>query len=154
MAKTGTDTQLGTAEGAVTGRALHTKFGNPPVLDDTWAVHLLTPEGRVIDLPTGATLTDRVCGGVPGLPESPPQAVSANADDSTRAHARKGEDQAAREGTRACTGSTPVGRSDEPVAPEYVAVRSQRITRARAPRPRSRSADPTPAGPSTAPAPA
>jgi methyltransferase (TIGR00027 family) len=46
MAKTGNEENLGTAEGAVLGRALHTRLSKPPVLHDTWAIHLLSPEGR------------------------------------------------------------------------------------------------------------
>ena len=46
MAKTGSDTQPGTAEGAALGRALHSRHAQDPVLDDSWAVHLLSPENR------------------------------------------------------------------------------------------------------------
>ena len=41
MAKTGDGESLGTAEGAVLGRATHTLHTDDPVLDDTWAVDLL-----------------------------------------------------------------------------------------------------------------
>ena len=46
MAKTGSATQPGTAEGAALGRALHSRHAQDPVLDDSWAVHLLSPENR------------------------------------------------------------------------------------------------------------
>jgi methyltransferase (TIGR00027 family) len=46
MAKTGSDTQPGTAEGAALGRALHSRHTQDPVLNDNWAVHLLSPENR------------------------------------------------------------------------------------------------------------
>ena len=41
MAKTGDDESLGTAEGAVLGRATHTLHDDNPVLNDTWAIELL-----------------------------------------------------------------------------------------------------------------
>lgn len=41
MAKTGDSESLGTAEGAVLGRASHTLHAENPVLNDTWAVELL-----------------------------------------------------------------------------------------------------------------
>jgi methyltransferase (TIGR00027 family) len=41
MAKTGDGESLGTAEGAVLGRAIHTLHSKDPVLNDTWAVDLL-----------------------------------------------------------------------------------------------------------------
>lgn len=41
MAKTGDGESLGTAEGAVLGRATHALHDDAPVLDDTWAVELL-----------------------------------------------------------------------------------------------------------------
>lgn len=41
MAKTGDRDSLGTAEGAVLGRAAHALHAQSPVLDDTWAVELL-----------------------------------------------------------------------------------------------------------------
>ena len=46
MAKTGSGSQLGTAEGALSGRALHATHAESPVLDDFWAIELLSPEGR------------------------------------------------------------------------------------------------------------
>jgi methyltransferase (TIGR00027 family) len=46
MAKTGDDGGLGTAEGAVLGRAGHALHADPPVLDDSWAVHLLDPASQ------------------------------------------------------------------------------------------------------------
>jgi methyltransferase (TIGR00027 family) len=46
MAKTGSDSQPGTAEGAALGRALHARHASDPVLDDRWAAHLLSPEHR------------------------------------------------------------------------------------------------------------
>ena len=51
MAKTGDAGSLGTAEGAVMGRAAHSLHADPPVLDDTWAVWLLDPatQARVRD---------------------------------------------------------------------------------------------------------
>jgi methyltransferase (TIGR00027 family) len=41
VAKTGDGDSLGTAEGAVLGRAMHTLHAENPVLNDTWAVELL-----------------------------------------------------------------------------------------------------------------
>lgn len=41
MAKTGSHDSLGTAEGAVMGRATHTLHADDPVLNDTWAIELL-----------------------------------------------------------------------------------------------------------------
>lgn len=41
MAKTGDGESLGTAEGAVMGRATHTLHAEDPVLDDHWAIELL-----------------------------------------------------------------------------------------------------------------
>lgn len=46
MAKTGNAESLGTAEGAVLGRASHALHADPPILDDTWAVLLLGPESQ------------------------------------------------------------------------------------------------------------
>ena len=46
MAKTGSESQPGTAEGAALGRALHSMHAPNPVLDDNWAIHLLSPESR------------------------------------------------------------------------------------------------------------
>jgi methyltransferase (TIGR00027 family) len=48
MAKTGGNDGLGTAEGAVLGRATHALHAEPPVLDDTWAIELLGPASRAI----------------------------------------------------------------------------------------------------------
>ncbi|MAG33218.1 MAG: hypothetical protein CL908_20255 [Deltaproteobacteria bacterium] len=48
MAKTGDGENLGTAEGAVMGRAAHTLHADPPVLNDTWAIRLLGAETRAI----------------------------------------------------------------------------------------------------------
>jgi methyltransferase (TIGR00027 family) len=42
MAKTGDGENLGTAEGAVLGRASHTLHDENPVLNDTWAIELLS----------------------------------------------------------------------------------------------------------------
>ncbi|MCZ6830707.1 MAG: SAM-dependent methyltransferase, partial [Gammaproteobacteria bacterium] len=50
MAKTGSDSQPGTAEGAALGRALHSRHAQDPVLDDSWAIHLLSPENRELVL--------------------------------------------------------------------------------------------------------
>ena len=47
MAKTGDGESLGTAEGAVMGRATHTLHAQDPVLLDTWAVELLGPDSQV-----------------------------------------------------------------------------------------------------------
>ncbi len=44
MAKTGDGSSLGTAEGAVMGRATHALHADSPILDDTWAIRLLDPE--------------------------------------------------------------------------------------------------------------
>ncbi len=46
MAKTGNEDQPGTAEGAAMGRAMHSLHSDKPVLDDSWAIHLLSPETR------------------------------------------------------------------------------------------------------------
>ncbi len=46
MARTGSTSSLGTAEGALFGRARHTLHAQPPVLDDPWAIELLSPELR------------------------------------------------------------------------------------------------------------
>ena len=47
MAKTGDGSSLGTAEGAVMGRATHALHADSPILNDTWAVRLLDPETQV-----------------------------------------------------------------------------------------------------------
>ena len=51
MAKTGDGVSLGTAEGAVMGRAAHALHADAPILDDTWAIWLLDPatQARVRD---------------------------------------------------------------------------------------------------------
>lgn len=46
MAKTGDGESLGTAEGAVMGRATHTLLDENPVLNDTWAALLLSAQSR------------------------------------------------------------------------------------------------------------
>jgi len=46
MAKTGAEGSLGTAEGAVMGRAAHALHADPPVLADTWAVYLLDEDAQ------------------------------------------------------------------------------------------------------------
>jgi len=46
VAKTGDGEQLGTAEGAIMSRAIHSKFAEDPILDDFWAIELLSPENR------------------------------------------------------------------------------------------------------------
>ena len=46
MAKTGDGESLGTAEGAVLGRATHTLHAEAPVLRDTWALELLGDSSR------------------------------------------------------------------------------------------------------------
>ena len=46
MSKTGDEEIPGTAEGAVMGRAAHTRYANAPVLNDTWAIKLLAPQFR------------------------------------------------------------------------------------------------------------
>jgi len=48
MAKTGDGESLGTAEGAVLGRASHTLHAANPVLRDTWAVELLGEASRAV----------------------------------------------------------------------------------------------------------
>ena len=48
MAKTGDGGRLGTAEGAVLGRASHALHDDSPILDDTWAVLLLDPASQVL----------------------------------------------------------------------------------------------------------
>ena len=46
MAKTGNEDQPGTAEDAAMGRAMHSLHSDKPVLDDSWAIHLLSPTSR------------------------------------------------------------------------------------------------------------
>ena len=46
MAKTGDGESLGTAEGAVLGRASHTLHAEDPILRDTWAIELLGDASR------------------------------------------------------------------------------------------------------------
>ncbi|MFK7898123.1 MAG: class I SAM-dependent methyltransferase [Myxococcota bacterium] len=46
MSKVGDGEILGTAEGAVLGRAGHTLHAKPPVLNDTWAIELLGEKSR------------------------------------------------------------------------------------------------------------
>ncbi|MBW2423324.1 MAG: SAM-dependent methyltransferase [Deltaproteobacteria bacterium] len=46
MGKTGDNRSLGTAEGALMGRAAHSLHAESPILDDPWAVRLLAPETR------------------------------------------------------------------------------------------------------------
>jgi methyltransferase (TIGR00027 family) len=60
MAKTGREGNLGTAEGAVMGRAAHALHAKPPILDDTWAVLLLNPssQAEIRDPAYGAKPTD------------------------------------------------------------------------------------------------
>ena len=48
MAKTGDGRSLGTAEGAVMGRAAHALHADRPILDDTWAVWLLDPATQAL----------------------------------------------------------------------------------------------------------
>ena len=48
MVKTGQGSQLGTAEGAVMSRAIHSRFAHDPILDDSWAIELLSPESRSV----------------------------------------------------------------------------------------------------------
>ncbi|MGB0618977.1 MAG: class I SAM-dependent methyltransferase [Myxococcota bacterium] len=48
MAKTGDGDNLGTAEGAVLGRASHTLHAENPVLRDTWAIELLGEASRAV----------------------------------------------------------------------------------------------------------
>lgn len=48
MAKTGDGDSLGTAEGAVLGRASHTLHAENPVLRDTWAIELLGEASRAV----------------------------------------------------------------------------------------------------------
>ncbi len=48
MAKTGSAGSLGTAEGAVMGRASHSLHADSPILDDTWAVLLLDPASQAL----------------------------------------------------------------------------------------------------------
>ncbi len=48
MAKTGDGESIGTAEGALLGRAAHALHDEAPILDDTWALRLLTPESRAL----------------------------------------------------------------------------------------------------------
>ena len=46
MAKTGVGEGVGTAEGAIMSRALHSRFSQDPVLDDFWAIDLLSEPSR------------------------------------------------------------------------------------------------------------
>jgi methyltransferase (TIGR00027 family) len=48
MARTGDDRSLGTAEGALMGRAAHSLHAESPILDDPWAIRLLSSESRVL----------------------------------------------------------------------------------------------------------
>jgi O-methyltransferase involved in polyketide biosynthesis len=48
VAQLGLDTRIGTAEGALLGRAAHAPHANDPVLDDFWAVELLSPEAHAL----------------------------------------------------------------------------------------------------------
>jgi methyltransferase (TIGR00027 family) len=48
MAKVGRDSNIGTAEGALLGRAAHALHAKDPILDDFWAVELLTPEAQAL----------------------------------------------------------------------------------------------------------
>ncbi len=48
MARTGDEGSLGTAEGAVMGRAAHALHAESPILDDTWAVVLLSPASQAL----------------------------------------------------------------------------------------------------------
>jgi methyltransferase (TIGR00027 family) len=48
VAKTGGDTGLGTAEGALLGRAAHALHADPPILDDRWAIFLLDPASQAL----------------------------------------------------------------------------------------------------------
>ncbi len=48
MAKTGDAGNVGTAEGAVMGRAAHALHAESPILDDTWAVVLLSPASQAL----------------------------------------------------------------------------------------------------------
>ena len=48
MARTGDEGSLGTAEGAVMGRAAHALHAESPILDDTWAVLLLSPASQAL----------------------------------------------------------------------------------------------------------
>jgi methyltransferase (TIGR00027 family) len=68
VARTGTPTGPGTAEGAVITRALHARLARPPILDDTWAIHLLTPEDRARVL---AARTEQDVQVTPGFDSAP-----------------------------------------------------------------------------------
>jgi len=48
MAKTGDGESLGTAEGALIGRAAHVLHADRPILDDTWAIRLLDPATQAL----------------------------------------------------------------------------------------------------------
>ena len=48
MAKTGNDGSLGTAEGALLGRASHVLHAESPILNDRWAILLLGPESQAL----------------------------------------------------------------------------------------------------------
>jgi len=46
VAKTGADGELGTAEGALFGRAAHALYAKDPIVADDWAIELLSPAWR------------------------------------------------------------------------------------------------------------
>ncbi len=48
MVKTGNDESLGTAEGALLGRASHVLHAESPILDDQWAILLLHPDVQAL----------------------------------------------------------------------------------------------------------
>ena len=48
MARTGDERRQGTAEGAAMGRAAHSLHAKEPVLDDFWAIELLSPSARAL----------------------------------------------------------------------------------------------------------
>ena len=68
MAKTGSGEQLGTAEGAIMSRAIHARHADHPILDDDWAIELLTPENRARVLASSDAASIEV---TPGFDASP-----------------------------------------------------------------------------------
>lgn len=73
MAKTGSGSQWGTAEGAALARALHARHAAKPVLNDNWAIHLLSPQNRELIL---ASTDDKAMQMIEGFDASPIFAVN------------------------------------------------------------------------------
>ena len=94
MAKTGAGGQLGTAEGAIMSRAIHSKFAEDPILDDFWAIELLGAESRArIEAASGPNEVEVT----PGFDSSPIFALGVAslryAEDEVERCAKRGIDQ-------------------------------------------------------------